>query len=371
MSKANEYVEQYAQEAMEQMRKYGIPASVTLAQGILESASGQSELSRKGNNHFGIKATQSWLSQGGAYLVYTDDRPNEKFCRYASVADSFEHHSLFLRANSRYDKLFSLSPDDYVGWTRGLQEAGYATSSKYAASLQSVIRSYGLDKYDQMVLAQQGQRQGVSTGLNSSNGQNREIVQPVAAQLKRGEEIVQAVPGQMEESSSGPSKRATAEQTAGQGTEQSVSGKQDAKTNTQQNVKSDSEYFHTITANAATDAPLGENAEESNSWERFLGASGGLGNFGSDPVVELASSLFAGLMAIAVQIDSMEEGAALEVGASQEQGPSIAQSQYSSASLGSASLAGLSSTDANALASRNFDAALEQSASQSIRRNRT
>ena len=114
MSKASDYVDKYAEAAMEQMRRYGIPASVTLAQGILESASGQSELSRKGNNHFGIKATKTWLEGGGRYLVYTDDKPNEKFCQYASVADSYEHHSLFLRGNKRYANLFELSPDDYV-----------------------------------------------------------------------------------------------------------------------------------------------------------------------------------------------------------------------------------------------------------------
>lgn len=97
MSKNQEYIQQYAEYAMEQMRRYGIPASVTLAQGICESASGQSELSRKGNNHFGIKATSSWIENGGKYLVYTDDRPNEKFCQYANVGDSYEHHSQFLK----------------------------------------------------------------------------------------------------------------------------------------------------------------------------------------------------------------------------------------------------------------------------------
>ena len=96
---------------MEQMRRYGIPASVTLAQGICESASGQSELSRKGNNHFGIKATSIWIENGGKYLVYTDDRPNEKFCQYANVGDSYEHHSQFLKRNGRYAELFQLSPD--------------------------------------------------------------------------------------------------------------------------------------------------------------------------------------------------------------------------------------------------------------------
>lgn len=113
MSKNQEYIQQYAEYAMEQMRRYGIPASVTLAQGICESASGQSELSRKGNNHFGIKATSSWIENGGKYLVYTDDRPNEKFCQYANVGDSYEHHSQFLKRNGRYAGLFQLSPDDY------------------------------------------------------------------------------------------------------------------------------------------------------------------------------------------------------------------------------------------------------------------
>lgn len=88
MGKNAEYAEQYKDAAMEQMRRYGIPASVTLAQGILESSNGQSELSQLGNNHFGIKATKGWLAAGGGYLVYTDDRPNEKFCKYDSVADS-------------------------------------------------------------------------------------------------------------------------------------------------------------------------------------------------------------------------------------------------------------------------------------------
>ena len=156
MSKASDYVDRYAEAAMEQMRKYGIPASVTLAQGILESASGQSELSRKGNNHFGIKATKTWLDGGGRYLVYTDDKPNEKFCQYASVADSYEHHSLFLRGNKRYANLFELSPDDYVGWTRGLQADGYASSKQYASSLQSLIKQHGLDRYDRQVMQEKG-----------------------------------------------------------------------------------------------------------------------------------------------------------------------------------------------------------------------
>ena len=100
MSKNQEYAERYANFAMVQMRKYCIPASVTLAQGILESSNGQSRLAQKENNHFGIKATAAWIEGGGKYGLYTDDKPDEKFCSYATVGDSYEHHSRFLRRTS-------------------------------------------------------------------------------------------------------------------------------------------------------------------------------------------------------------------------------------------------------------------------------
>jgi flagellum-specific peptidoglycan hydrolase FlgJ len=148
MSKNQQYAERYAAEAMEQMKRYGIPASVTLAQGILESRNGQSELSQLGNNHFGVKASKSWLKNGGDYLVYTDDKPNEKFCKYATVGDSYEHHSKILKNSSRYSQCFKLSPDDYKGWTKGIERGGYATNGGYAASLQKIIEINGLQKYD-------------------------------------------------------------------------------------------------------------------------------------------------------------------------------------------------------------------------------
>lgn len=152
MSKNQQYAERYAAEAMEQMKRYGIPASITLAQGILESRNGQSELSQLGNNHFGVKASKSWLKNGGDYLVYTDDKPNEKFCKYATVGDSYEHHSKILKNNSRYSQCFKLSPDDYKGWTKGIERGGYATNGGYAASLQKIIEINGLQKYDQQVM---------------------------------------------------------------------------------------------------------------------------------------------------------------------------------------------------------------------------
>ena len=113
MSRNQEYAQQYAEYAMEQMRRYGIPASVTLAQGILESSNGRSRLAQNENNHFGIKATPSWIAEGGRYGLYSDDKPDEKFCSYDSVGDSYEHHSRFLKENSRYADCFKLSPDDY------------------------------------------------------------------------------------------------------------------------------------------------------------------------------------------------------------------------------------------------------------------
>lgn len=154
MGKNQEYASKYAEYAMEQMRRYGIPASVTLAQGILESSNGQSELSRTCNNHFGIKATAAWLRNGGEYALFTDDRPNEKFCKYASVGDSYEHHSQFLKNNSRYAKCFTLSPDDYKGWTEGIANAGYASGGNYAKNLQRIIEANNLQQYDRQVMEQ-------------------------------------------------------------------------------------------------------------------------------------------------------------------------------------------------------------------------
>ena len=171
MSKNQQYAEKYAAEAMEQMKRYGIPASVTLAQGILESSNGQSELSQLGNNHFGVKASGSWLKNGGDYMVYTDDKPNEKFCKYATVGDSYEHHSKILKNSSRYSQCFKLSPDDYKGWTKGIERGGYATNGGYAASLQKIIEANGLQKYDQQVMKEmrtEGKKFGVEQNARST-----------------------------------------------------------------------------------------------------------------------------------------------------------------------------------------------------------
>ncbi len=141
----NAYIQRYKDMAVEQMFKYGIPASITLAQGLLESAAGQSTLARKANNHFGIKCGSSWR---GPYMLRDDDAPNEKFRSYSSVAESYEDHSLFLRNNRRYAALFTLRPTDYKGWARGLKKAGYATAPTYASSLIRIIENYNLHTFD-------------------------------------------------------------------------------------------------------------------------------------------------------------------------------------------------------------------------------
>ena len=203
------YAERYAEFAMEQMRLYGIPASVTLAQGILESASGQSRLAQNENNHFGIKATQSWIAGGGRYGLYTDDKPNEKFCSYDSVGDSYAHHSRFLKENSRYASCFKLDADDYRGWAQGLDKAGYATAGKYAPALISIIESNDLQRYDRMVMAEmnaKGLKPGQGTPQmqpDNANGTEQDYSFP----LKREEFLFVTSPFGMRKDPTDPSKQ--------------------------------------------------------------------------------------------------------------------------------------------------------------------
>ena len=189
MSRNQEYAEKYAAYAMEQMRRYGIPASVTLAQGILESSNGQSRLAQNENNHFGIKATPEWLAEGGRYGVYTDDKPDEKFCSYDSVGDSYEHLSRFLKENDRYAECFELRPDDYKGWTEGIAQAGYATGGNYAGTLQKIIEQNGLDRYDRQVMqemAAQGRQFGVE-GNPLHSGEKQENAEAYSFPVEREE----------------------------------------------------------------------------------------------------------------------------------------------------------------------------------------
>src|SRR5699024_697917 len=130
--------------AMEEMGTFGIPASITLAQGILESDSGRSELTRKSNNHFGIKC-HDWKGQS---VTHDDDLRGECFRKYKNPNYSFRDHSLFLRNRPRYGQLFDLPINDYKRWARGLKSAGYATDPAYPRKLISIIERYELHQYD-------------------------------------------------------------------------------------------------------------------------------------------------------------------------------------------------------------------------------
>ena len=140
-----DYIRRYRTIAVDEMKRYGIPASITLAQGLLESGAGMSSLARKSNNHFGIKCGGGWK---GRTVRYDDDRPNECFRAYRRVKDSYEDHSKFLRNGRRYAFLFKLDIRDYKGWARGLKKAGYATNPRYADQLIGIIELYRLDRYD-------------------------------------------------------------------------------------------------------------------------------------------------------------------------------------------------------------------------------
>lgn len=150
MRKSTEdYIEKYKDIAMEEMRIFRIPSSITLAQGIIESSSGNSELTKKSNNHFGIKCHKGW---NGDKVYHNDDKKGECFRVYIDPLTSFRDHSVFLVGRERYSKLFKLKKGDYVRWARGLSEAGYATDRRYPAKLIALIEKYDLDRFDKQVL---------------------------------------------------------------------------------------------------------------------------------------------------------------------------------------------------------------------------
>lgn len=140
-----EYIDTYKEIAIEQMKKHKIPASITLAQGIIESGSGSSRLAVKANNHFGIKCGKGW---SGAKIYHNDDRRGECFRKYRSARESYVDHSVFLTSGARYAALFDLKITDYKGWARGLKTAGYATNPQYANILIRTIESNNLHRFD-------------------------------------------------------------------------------------------------------------------------------------------------------------------------------------------------------------------------------
>jgi flagellum-specific peptidoglycan hydrolase FlgJ len=144
-----EYIETFAEIAQYEMRAFGIPASITLAQGILESGSGKGALTKKTNNHFGIKCHAGWQ---GEYDFHDDDARGECFRKYNHPMYSFRDHSIFLSARSRYDFLFNYRRDDYRKWAYGLKKAGYATDKKYPQKLIGLIERFNLYEYDNQVV---------------------------------------------------------------------------------------------------------------------------------------------------------------------------------------------------------------------------
>lgn len=144
VSRQEAYIAKYSMTAVEEMYRSGVPASITLAQGILESGSGYSELAVKGNNHFGIKC-HNWK---GKSMKFNDDKPNECFRVYGNASESFRDHSDFLRYNDRYKFLFDYNVTDYKAWAYGLKKAGYATDPSYSQKLIKIIEDYSLFEFD-------------------------------------------------------------------------------------------------------------------------------------------------------------------------------------------------------------------------------
>ncbi len=158
-----EYIKQYSAISMKEMHDYKIPASITLAQGILESSSGKSLLTLRSNNHFGIKCHKGWK---GKKTYHDDDEKGECFRVYKDPRTSFKDHSEFLTTRSRYRNLFELEAGDYVGWAKGLSAAGYATDRRYPAKLIGLIEKYKLHQFDMEVLGENYKKPKLSKTSN-------------------------------------------------------------------------------------------------------------------------------------------------------------------------------------------------------------
>ena len=160
-----DYIRDYAPIAQEEMRLYKIPASITLAQGILESGAGNGDLTRRANNHFGIKC-HDW---NGEKVYHDDDRRGECFRKYKHAKYSYRDHSLFLSGRGRYSELFELDSDDYKGWAKGLRKAGYATDRRYPNKLIDLIERYELYKFDSEITRKPAPRYSVKSQESSES----------------------------------------------------------------------------------------------------------------------------------------------------------------------------------------------------------
>lgn len=171
-----DYINTYTKIAIEQEKQYGIPACITLAQGILESGSGRSRLATEANNHFGIKCHNDWK---GKKIYKDDDKKNECFRVYDNAEQSYIDHSLFLVGKKRYAELFQLKITDYKGWAKGLKKAGYATNPKYPQLLIDIIELYDLANITQTYQEQEAQEE------------NKEIISQNKEKIPQSKEIKQ------------------------------------------------------------------------------------------------------------------------------------------------------------------------------------
>ncbi|MBL7712666.1 MAG: glucosaminidase domain-containing protein, partial [Chitinophagaceae bacterium] len=185
--KAKAYIKQYGSWAIEEQQRVGIPASITLAQGIYETGAGESELATQANNHFGIKCKKEWQ---GATFAHTDDAPNECFRKYPTARDSYKDHSDYLKKSARYAELFALERADYEAWAKGLKKCGYATNPAYAQKLIKMIEDYDLQLYtfaadgkreNEIVPATEPQNPIVQNALLVTNVPTAEDTDPGAA----------------------------------------------------------------------------------------------------------------------------------------------------------------------------------------------
>jgi LysM repeat protein len=163
-----QYIKTYCGIAVTEMQRTGVPAAIKLAQGVLETMSGQSPLVIKSNNHFGIKCKQGY---DGPYVLHDDDRPQERFMKYEDAGQSYKDHSDFLKGRSRYAGLFELDPTDYAGWANGLKKAGYATNPKYPQLLIGIIEKYNLAEYTLMGLGKAEWNEDVKTYVAKHSGE--------------------------------------------------------------------------------------------------------------------------------------------------------------------------------------------------------
>lgn len=179
----NDYIFQFKGVAMSNMKNYGIPASIILAQGILESGAGRGRLAVNANNHFGIKCHKEWT---GDSVKQDDDAEQECFRKYNDPSESFKDHAVFLSGRSRYAVLFELPKDDYKAWAKGLRAAGYATDPRYPEKLISYIERYNLYQYDNQVL---GKEYVINENQTMRPPAKKEVIDVESYEVKKGDTL--------------------------------------------------------------------------------------------------------------------------------------------------------------------------------------